>query len=386
MSPVKDSNRLKRASVMEKTRSAFSKKYSPKSNKKDFPPIANGMRKTAAECAKLVGGTVLGDGALLIEGVTNFENPLKGHISFVQDEKGFKTLETSEIACMIVPKNIGASSKVLIQVEHPKQAWARLLRELFPARKFPGTISPSASIAKTAKLGKHVTVESFVTVGERAVIGDNTVLCSHVFVGANVAIGPNGVIHPHVTLYENCKLGANVILHAGTVIGADGFGYVAAPDAHEKLPQIGNVVIEDDVEIGSCSTIDRAAIGSTRIGQGCKIDNLVQIAHNVVLGPHTVISAQTGISGSCKIGSHVTMGGSVGVGDHVEIGDWTLVGAGAGFPSHKKVPGKQIVFGRPARPYAEARRQIGAQLRAAETLDDVRALKKKVAELEKKLS
>jgi len=343
------------------------------------------MKKTVQEFAELVGGTVIGDGATLIEGITNFENPLKGHISFVQDEKGFRTLEASEIACIIVPKQIAQSSKVLIQIEYPKRAWAQILRELFPARKFPGTISPHASIAKTAKLGKNVTVESFVTIGENAVIGDNTALCSHVFVGENVKIGAHCVIHPNVTLYENCELGKNIVIHAGSVIGADGFGYVATPAAHEKLPQIGNVVIEDDVEIGSCSTVDRAAIGSTRIGQGCKVDNLVQIAHNVVIGPHTVISAQTGISGSCKIGSHVTMGGSVGVGDHVEIGDWTMVGAGAGFPSNKKVPGKQIVFGQPARPYAEARRQIGAQLRAAETLEDVRALKKRVAELEKKL-
>jgi len=343
------------------------------------------MIRTAQEFAKIVGGTVIGDGSTLIEGITNFENPLKGHISFVQDEKGFRALEASEIACMIVPKQIGQSSKVLIQVEYPKRAWAQILRELFPARKFPGTISPLASIAKTAQIGKNVTVESFVTISESAVIENDAVLCSHVFVGANVKIGANSVIHPNVTLYEHCELGSNVVIHAGTVIGADGFGYVATPAAHEKLPQIGNVVIEDDVEIGACATIDRAAIGSTRIGKGCKIDNLVQIAHNVVIGPHTVISAQTGISGSCKIGSHVTMGGSVGVGDHVEIGDWTMVGAGAGFPSNKKVPGKQIVFGQPARPYAEARRQIGAQLRAAETLEDVRQLKKKVAELERKL-
>ncbi len=343
------------------------------------------MIRTAQEFAKMVGGTVIGDGATLIEGITNFENPLKGHISFVQDEKGFRTLEASEIACMIVPKQIGQSSKVLIQVEYPKRAWAQILRELFPAKKFPGTISPLASIAKTARIGQDVTVESFVTISENAVIENGAVLCSHVFVGANVKIGTNSVIHPNVTLYEHCELGANVVIHAGTVIGADGFGYVATPAAHEKLPQIGNVVIEDDVEIGACATVDRAAIGSTRIGKGCKIDNLVQIAHNVVIGPHTVISAQTGISGSCKIGSHVTMGGSVGVGDHVEIGDWTMVGAGAGFPSNKKVPGKQIVFGQPARPYAEARRQIGAQLRAAETLEDVRQLKKKVAELERRL-
>jgi len=342
------------------------------------------VKKTVQEFANLIGGTVIGDGTTVIEGITNFENPLKGHISFVQDERGFNNLESSEIACMIVPKQITKSSKVLIQVEYPKRAWAKILRELFPAKKFSETVSPQALIAKTAKLGDNITVEPFVTVCENAVIGDNTVLRSHVFVGENVRIGANSVIHPNVTLYENCELGANVVIHAGSVIGADGFGYVATPTAHEKLPQIGNVVIEDDVEIGACVTVDRAAIGSTRIGKGCKIDNLVQIAHNVILGPHTVISAQSGISGSCKIGSHVTMGGSVGVGDHVEIGDWTMVGAGAGFPSNKKVPGKQIVFGQPARPYAEARRQIGAQLRAAETLDDVRTLKKRVAELEKK--
>jgi len=343
------------------------------------------MKKTVNEFAKLVGGTVIGDGAALIEGITNFENPLKGHISFVQDEKGFKTLEASEISCMIVPKQISASSKPLIQVEHPKRAWAQLLRALFPAKKFPGTISPHASVAKTAKLGTNVTIEAFVTVGENAVLGANVVVCANAFVGENVRIGENSMLHPNVTIYEDCVLGKNVVIHAGSVIGADGFGYVATPAAHEKLPQIGNVVIEDDVEIGACATVDRAAIGSTRIGKGCKIDNLVQIAHNVQLGEHTVISAQTGISGSCKVGAHVTMGGSVGLGDHVEIGDWAMIGAGAGFPSNKKVPGKQIYFGQPARPYQEMRKQFGAQLRSAETLDDVRALKKKVAELEKKL-
>ncbi len=341
--------------------------------------------KTVEAFAKLVGGTVIGDPATPIEGITNFENPLKGHISFVQDEKGFKTLEASEISCMIVPKQIGTSSKVLIQVEHPKRAWAQLLRELFPAKKFTAGISAQASVAKTAQIGKNVTIEAFVTVGDNCVIAEGVVIRTGAFIDENVRIGVNSFIHPNVTIYRDSVLGTNVVIHAGTVIGADGFGYVATQTAHEKLPQIGNVVIEDDVEIGACSTIDRAAIGSTKIGKGCKIDNLVQIAHNVVIGPHTVISAQTGISGSCKIGSHVTMGGSVGVGDHVEIGDWAMVGAGAGFPSNKKVPGKQIYFGQPARPYAEMRKQFGAQLRSAETLDDVRSLKKKVSELEKKL-
>ncbi len=344
------------------------------------------MKKTVEAFAALIGGTVIGDGAIEIEGITNSENPLQGHISFVQDEKSFKSLESSSITCIIVPKQIQHSSKVLIQVDHPKRAWAKLLRELFPVPKSPGTISPHAVIAATANVGRNVTVEPFVTVSDHTVIGDNVVLHAHVFVGENVKIGAHSVIHPNVTIYRDSEMGTNVVIHAGSVIGADGFGYVATQEAHEKLPQVGNVVIEEDVEIGACTTIDRAAIGSTRIGKGCKIDNLVQIAHNVVIGPHTVISAQTGISGSCKIGSHVTMGGSVGLGDHVEIGDWAMIGAGAGFPSNKKVPGKQIYFGQPARPYQEMRRQFGAQLRSAETLDDVRALKKKFAEFEKKLS
>ncbi len=344
------------------------------------------MKKTAEAVASLIGGKVIGDGSTVIEGITNFENPLPGHISFVQDEKGFQTLERSTVTCIIVPKQIQNSSKVLIQVDHPKRAWARLLRELFPSPKASGVVSSQAVIAKTARLGQNVTVDPFVTVNEHAVIGDNVILHAFAYVGENVRVGANSVIHPHVTLYRDSELGENVIIHAGSVIGADGFGYVATQESQEKLPQVGNVVIEDDVEIGACTTVDRAAIGSTRIGKGCKIDNLVQIAHNVVIGSHTVISAQTGISGSCKIGSHVTMGGSVGVGDHVEIGDWAMIGAGAGFPSNKKVPGKQIYFGQPARPYQEMRKQFGAQLRAAETLDDVRALKKKVSELEKKLS
>ncbi|HOE68426.1 MAG: UDP-3-O-acylglucosamine N-acyltransferase [Candidatus Omnitrophica bacterium ADurb.Bin314] len=344
------------------------------------------MKKSVQEIARIVGGTVVGDASFIPEGITNIENPLPGHITFAQDEKGFRALETSGIACLIVPKQITQSSKVLIQVEHPKRAWAKLLREIYPPRKFVPGISPEASVAASAKIGANVTVEAFAVIGENSTVSEGTVIRSGAFIDENVKIGANCVIHPNVTIYRDSDLGANVIIHAGTAIGADGFGYVATPTGQEKLPQVGNVVIEDDVEIGACCTVDRAALGSTRIGKGVKIDNLVQIAHNVVIGPHTVISAQTGISGSCKIGSHVTMGGSVGVGDHVEIGDWAMVGAGAGFPSNKKVPGKQIYFGQPARPYAEMRKQFGAQLRSAETLDDVRALKKKVAELEKKLA
>jgi UDP-3-O-[3-hydroxymyristoyl] glucosamine N-acyltransferase len=343
------------------------------------------MSKTVQELAQLVGGQVVGDGSTVVTGITNFETPALGHVVFVQHPKYMGALEKSEVACIIVPPSITASSKPLIQVKEPKLAWAKLLNVFFPPEPYGQTVSPKASIAQTAKIGTGVTIEDFAVISERAEIGDGAVVRSFVFIGKDVSIGAKSILHPGAVVYEKCKLGTSVILHAGSVVGSDGFGYVHTAEGQVKVPQVGNVVIEDDVEIGACAAIDRATVGSTRIGRGCKIDNLVQIAHNVVLGPHTVISSQTGISGSCKIGSHVTMGGKVGLGDHVEIGDWTMVGAGAGFPSNKKVPPKQIVFGEPARPYEEARRQIAAQLRSAETLEDVRALKKKVAELEKRL-
>lgn len=343
------------------------------------------MKKTVEGLAGLVGGTVVGNGQIEIEGITNAETPGAGLICFVQDEKGLRRLESSEIACLIVPNSFQSSTKPLIQVDHPKLAWAKLLGEFFPAPRFRPGISPLASVAKSAKIGKNVTLEAFAVIAEDARIGDEVVIRSHSFVGEKVNVGAKTILHPHVVIYRDCRIGERVILHAGCVIGADGFGYVHTAQGQEKVPQVGNVIIEDDAELGAGVTIDRATIGSTKIGRGSKIDNLVQIGHNVSIGPHTVISAQTGISGSCKIGSHVTMGGKVGLGDHVEIGDWTVVGAGAGFPSGKKVGPKQMVFGQPARPYEEARKQIAAQLRSAETLEEVRRLRERVTELEKKL-
>jgi UDP-3-O-[3-hydroxymyristoyl] glucosamine N-acyltransferase len=341
------------------------------------------MTKTVLELAKIAGGKVVGNADLLIEGITNTDSPLEGHIAFIQDTKNLAALEKSPIACLIVPPSVNNSGKTLIQSENPKLAWAKLLRVFFPATPHSQTVSPNAFISKSAKLGERVTVEPFAFIGEDTEIGEEAVISGTAYIGKSVKIGPRSVIHPGVVIYENCRIGASVVIHAGAVIGADGFGYVHTANGQEKVPQVGNVIIEDDVELGACVTVDRAAVGSTRIGKGCKIDNLVQIAHNVAIGPHTVISAQTGISGSCKIGSHVTMGGNVGLGDHVEIGDFTMLGAGTGFASGKKVPPKQVWFGRPGRPYEESRRQIAAQLRAAEMMDDIKALKKRVAELEK---
>lgn len=341
------------------------------------------MSFTVQELANLIQGTVVGDAQLTVSGITNMEAPHAGKITFVQDVKHLKSLEDSPIACLIVPPQVTASSKTIIQCKHPKLAWAKLLAVFFPPAGFSQKISDKAVIAKTAKIGTRVTIEDYAVIGEYAEIGDESVIRSHAYISSHVKIGSRSVLHPHVMIYDLCILGSSVTVHSGTVIGADGFGYVATPERQEKVPQVGNVIIEDEVEIGALTTIDRATIGSTIIRKGTKIDNQVQIAHNVEIGMCSAISAQTGISGSSKVGAHVTMGGKVGLGDHVEIGDWTMIGAGAGFPSNKKVPGKQILFGQPARPYQEARRQIGAQLRAAEMMDDIRALKKKIESLEK---
>lgn len=340
--------------------------------------------RTAETLAAFIQGKIVGDPATPVTGITNIEQPTAGCITFVQDEKKLKALEQTEISCLIVPENISASSKTLIQVKNPKAAWARLLAEFFPARKFEAGISSQASISPQAKIGSGVTIEPFAVIQAGAEIGDHSVIRSGAYVDYDVKIGKNTILHPRVMIYAGCIIGSNCILHSGCVIGTDGFGYVPTAQGQLKVPQVGKVVIEDLVELGACTTIDRATIGETRIGFGVKIDNQVQIGHNVTVGAHTVISAQSGVSGSTKIGMFVTMGGKAGIGDHAEIGDQTIVGAGSGVPSGKKIPPKQIVFGEPARPYQEARKQIGAQLRAAETLEEVRRLRKELDELKSK--
>lgn len=340
------------------------------------------MKLTLQEAAQIVQGSFHGDPHLSISGITNSENPLPGHITFAQTPLILKKLEETPVSCLILSAKLTSSKKPYIQVSDPKLAWARLLRKFYPAPEFPAGISQQAYISPSAKIGKNVTIEAFAFVSEKAEIGDNTVLRSHVFIGEYAKIGKSSILHSGVKIYDQTIVGNSVTIHANTVIGADGFGYVTTPSSQEKVPQVGCVVIEDHVEIGACSTIDRATIGCTRIGEGAKIDNQVQIGHNVTIGSHTIISAQTGISGSSKVGAHVTMGGKVGLGDHVEIGDWTMVGAGSGFPSGKKVPSKQIVFGEPARPYAEARKQIAAQLRSAEMLEEIKSLRKRLEILE----
>ncbi|MBI4372969.1 MAG: UDP-3-O-(3-hydroxymyristoyl)glucosamine N-acyltransferase [Candidatus Omnitrophica bacterium] len=344
------------------------------------------MEKTLQELAALVQGTVVGDGKTLISGITSIEHLRSGYLTYLEDSKKLREIENSSISALVVTSEVRSSKKPLIQVQNPKLAWAVLLSLYEPPRHYAQTISEQAFIAKTAKLGKSATVEAFAFIGEGAVIGNRSVIRAYAYLDQNTQIGDDTVIHPHVVLYAKTQVGSRVTIHAGSIIGADGFGYVFDGKKQSKVPQVGNVIVRDDAEIGACVTIDRATVGSTIIGQGVKIDNLVQIAHNVEIGSHSCLSAQVGISGSSKIGNYVVMGGRAGLGDHCEIGDEAVLGAQAGVPSKKVIPPKQTWIGQPARPYEEMRKQVSAQLRSYETQQLVQELKKRIEALEKELS
>lgn len=330
------------------------------------------------EIAKAVGAQVIGDGELEIKGVSGLDRPEPGTLVFIQDPKDLACLEKSAAGCIIVPKSVSQSQKPLLQTDNPKLAFAKALHLLFPPEQFSGSVSAKAAVASSAKIGKNVTIEAFAYVDENAEIGNDSVIRAFSFIGNSVRIGSHTLIHPNVNIYEKTVIGNRVTIHSGCVIGADGFGFVIDGKSQVKVPQVGNVVIQDEVEIGANTTIDRATIGQTVIGKGTKIDNQVQIAHNVQIGEHCAISAKCGISGSCKLGNFVILGGGAGLADHVEIGDGTMLGANSGVPSKKKIPAKQIWFGQPARPYQEMRKQIAAQLRAHENQEGLAALAKRL--------
>jgi UDP-3-O-[3-hydroxymyristoyl] glucosamine N-acyltransferase len=333
--------------------------------------------------AELVKGEVSGNEALPISGITNIEAPLEHCITFVTDSTRIKELEETPISCILAPPGSASRVKTLILTPHPKAAWAGLLGFFHPPRKYGGRISDRASISPTAVISGGVTVEPFAFIGDRVKIGAGSAVRANAYIDSDVEIGENTVIHPNVTIYDRTQIGSRVIIHAGTVIGSDGFGYVFSGQEQIKVPQVGNVVIEDDVEIGANVSIDRATMGSTVIRRGVKLDNLVQVAHNVEIGAHSVASSQVGISGSSKIGSCVILAGQVGIADHCEVGDGAILGAQAGLPSKKKIPPRQIFFGSPARPYATEKRLLASQPFLADALKQLRDLARRIEALEK---
>lgn len=306
-----------------------------------------------SEIAQRLGGRVEGDAAREIRGVAGLESAGPDDLTFAEVSRVLERAGGSRAGCILVPAGATLVGRTTIAVASPKLAFIRATEVLRPAPRFePGihptaVIHPSAKIAGDASVGPHTVVEQGVRVGAATRLG------AGVYLGEGVEVGAGCVLHSRVTVYPGAHIGNRVVLHAGAVIGSDGFGYVFAEGRQHKFPQIGQVVIEDDVEIGSNSTVDRGSLGTTVIGEGTKIDNLVQIAHNVRIGRHCVIAAQTGISGSAQIGDYVVLAGQVGVADRVRIEDRAVVGAQAGIPTGKTVRKGSTMWGTPARPLAQ---------------------------------
>jgi len=311
------------------------------------------MQTTVGQLAALLEGTVEGDETIAIRGISSIEDAQDGDITFAETDKLLSSAGRSRASAVIAPANSpkleGAlANKPLIRVKNPRFAFAQALRIFAPEPKVYQGIHPAAVIGENAKLGHNASVHALAFLGDNVTLGKNCVVYPFVYVGDNVSIGDNCVIYPHAVLHDNTEIGNSVVIHSGSVLGTDGFGYMFIDDRHYKIPQIGRVIIEDDVEIGANVTIDKARTGSTRIGAGTKIDNLVHIGHNVTVGKNCVIVAQVGVSGSVDIGSGVILAGQVGVKDHVTIGDGSIVAAKAAvigdLKPHSFVSG---MYGRP---------------------------------------
>ncbi|MEZ5428020.1 MAG: UDP-3-O-(3-hydroxymyristoyl)glucosamine N-acyltransferase [Pyrinomonadaceae bacterium] len=335
------------------------------------------------DIAQALEGRLTGSGETEVFGVAALDAAKETEISFVENASAAKEAARTKAACLIVPAGFAAEfpsiPRPLIEVKNPKLAFARIAAVLHPPKRRLPEIHPSAVIAETAEIAPDVFVGAFCCVGEHSRIGAGTQLRAGAKVGDNVEIGSRCVLHPNVFVEDDCRIGAGVILHAGVIIGADGFGFVRGDDGYIKFPQIGTVVIEDDVEIGANSCVDRGALGETRIGRGAKIDNLVQIAHNVQIGQRVVIAAQTGISGSTIIEDDCVIGGQVGMGDHARVKSGAVIGSQAGVLPGKIVrPG--VWWGTPVQPLDEYKRQ-NAMVKGLKRLrEEVRELKNKVFE------
>jgi UDP-3-O-[3-hydroxymyristoyl] glucosamine N-acyltransferase len=331
------------------------------------------------EIAEFLHAELLGNGEAEIRGVADLEHAMSGEIAFVAKADAQTVTDAS---CLIVPLDYEAQhSSPLIKVKDPKLAFAQIAEILHPPKKRKAEIHPSAVIAENAKIGIDVFIGAFSCIGENSEVGDGTQVRAGAKVGDNVKIGKNCMLHPNVFVEDGCTLGSRVILHSGVVIGADGFGFVREPDQLVKFPQIGTVVLEDNVEIGANSCVDRGALGETRIGKGTKIDNLVQIAHNVQIGKRVVIAAQTGISGSTVIEDDCVIGGQVGMGDHARVQSGAIIGSQAGVLPGKIVrPG--IWWGTPIQPLDEYKRQNAHIKGLARTKDEIRDLKQRMNTLE----
>jgi UDP-3-O-[3-hydroxymyristoyl] glucosamine N-acyltransferase len=332
---------------------------------------------TLQELAVMSGGELVGDPALRITGAASLAEAVSGEIAFFSDPRYGTLLRKTHASAVLVPLNFSDSiSAAQIRVVNPAKAFEQVVVMFAPNPiTFAPGVHPSAIVDPTAKLGARVSIQPYAVIEAGVSIGDGTIIGAGTYIGHETSIGASCRIYPHATIRERSRIGSRVIIHGGVVIGADGFGFEFVGNRHKKIPQLGIVQIDDDVEIGANTTIDRARFGRTWIQEGVKIDNLVQVAHNVVIGKHSIVAAQTGISGSTRVGEHVQMGGQVGIVGHVTIADRTLIGAQSGV---SKDIGGGVWFGYPAIPMPDAKRQIAWVRRLGKLFARVKEIEKKL--------
>lgn len=344
------------------------------------------MEFTAEQIANVIGGRVEGNKDAKVHTFAKIEEGTEGAISFLSNPKYTHYLYDTKSSIVIVNEDVELEKDVdatLIRVPNAYESIAKLL-QIYEASKPKKTgVAPQAYIAPSAKLGNNCYVGPFAYVGEGAEIGDGCQIYPHAVVGDNVKVGSNCIFYPNTTIYQGCKIGNNVTIHAGSVIGADGFGFAPGANGYDKIPQIGIVVIEDNVEIGANTCVDRSTMGATVIHKGVKLDNLVQVAHNVEIGENTVMSAQVGIAGSTKVGSWCMFGGQVGLAGHITIGDKTFLGAQSGVPGSLK-GGEELIGTPPMNPRLYFKSQAIFR-RLPDMYKDLNDAKKKIEELNEKI-
>lgn len=339
--------------------------------------------RTVGELAAFLGGEVAGDAATPIRGAAAVEEATGGDVTFALDERFLTRAEATGAAAVIAPPGLSSASKTLIRVENPRFAFAKALRLFAPPPPRPEGIHPAALVSPEAEVGAEVSIGPGAVVEAGARLGDGAILHAGAYVGPGARVGAHAEIGPRALLCHGVEVGASCVIGPGSVIGSDGFGFVEHQGAHYKIPQVGTVVLEDDVEIGALCAIDRAVTGETRIGAGTKMDNLVHIGHNVRIGRRCLIVAQVGVSGSVTVGDRVTLAGQTGVGGHLTIGDGTVVAAKSGVT--KSIPPGGYYSGFPARPHREEKKIKAILGRLPETVRRVGHLVRAVQRLARRI-
>jgi UDP-3-O-[3-hydroxymyristoyl] glucosamine N-acyltransferase len=339
---------------------------------------------TAAQIAERVRGELLGDGSTRLSGFAAADSAKAGDLTFADNQDHFAAAEQSAAAAILAPIGFNSTKKVLIRVPNARVAMARLLPSFFPPDQFPQGIHPSANIDPSARIDPTAHIGPNCVIGAHVQIGPRSVLLGGNHVGSDSRLGEDVCLFPHVVIYARTLIGHRVVIHAGTVIGSDGYGYVFDEGRHRKVLQVGHVIIHDDVEIGANAAIDRGALGATVIGAGTKIDNLVHVAHNVVMGRHCLVMGQVGFAGSTQLGDYVIIASQSGIAGHLKLGQQAIIGAKSGVM--RDIPDGGKVLGIPAMPDKQAKRQMIAVQQLPEMIHRLRELEKQVSQLAAKLS